>query len=399
MKKYLFILATAAIVASCSDNDLINEVVYPDAPIGFAAYANVATKTNTNNKTNLEFFYPTFNVYGYKYTDSWKVVFNNETNEYFSEDKKGAVVYDADGQKPSTEWSAPISGWYYEGVRYWDKFATKYKFGAYAPVAASGEVQFVYNNNGDNGVITIGSSSNKITVEGTNLMATPAQELAYKGFIKDYMTALANTSSSTSTNASPVSLTFTHKLAKFDIKLALNDQVITNQAVVVNEITVHNMNGTSYYDSSKESGETGFLSGWATPTTEINYSVKGVGNATTGYQLNLDIDNQTDGDQNYDDYYVFEGLMIPQTIQKASTASQLTELSEACLYIKYTIGSEEYVGYYALANMFIGTGYGSSYDFEGGKEYILTITVGPAPIYFTPTVTAWTEVTAEYDVE
>lgn len=399
MKRYIFVLATAAIVASCSDNDLINEVVYPDAPIGFAAYANVATKTNTNNKTNLEFFYPTFNVYGYKYTDSWKVVFNNETNEYFSEDKKGAVVYDEDGQKPSTEWSAPISGWYYEGVRYWDKFATKYKFGAYAPVAASSEVQFVYNNNGDNGVITIGSSSKKITVEGTNLMATPAQELAYKGFTKDYMTALANTSSSTSTNASPVSLTFTHKLAKFDIKLALNDQVITNQAVVVNEITVHNMNGTSYYDSSKESGETDFLSGWAKPTTEINYSVKGVGSATTGYQLNLDIDDQTDGNQNYNGYYVFEGLMIPQTIQKASTASQLTELSEACLYIKYTIGTEEYVGYYALANMFIGTGSGLSYDFEGGKEYILTITVGPAPIYFTPTVTAWTEITAEYDVE
>jgi hypothetical protein len=397
MKKYFYILATAAIAVSCSNNDALKEVVYPDAPIGFAAYADIATKTNTNNKTNLEFFYSTFNVFGYKYTDAWKEVFDEETNEYFSTDGQGAVVYDGSGEAPSSEWGTNISGWYYEGVRYWDKFAAKYKFGAYAPIEAASEVDFAYDNAAADGVITIGTSSAKITVESTNLMATPAQELAYKGFTKDYMTALANTS--TSTSSSPVSLTFAHKLTKFDIKLALNDQVITNQAVVVNEITVHNMNGTSYYDSSKESGETGFLSGWATPVTEKQYSVKGVGNATNGYQLNLDIDDQTAGDQNYDDFYVFEGLMIPQTIQKAATASQLTELDQACLYIKYTIGTEEYVGYYALANMFIGTGSENSYDFEGGKEYILTITVGPAPIYFTPTVTAWTEVPVNYDVQ
>ena len=392
MKKYLFILATAAIVASCSNTDTIKEVVYPDAPIGFAAYADVATKANTNNKTNLDFFYPTFNVFGYKYTDDWKVVFNEETNEYFEQDGQGNVVFDGTGEAPSSEWSTPISGWYYEGVRYWDKFATKYKFGAYVPAAAASEVDFAYNNDTDDGVITIGSSSSKITVETTNLMATPAEQLAYTGFTKDYMTALSHATSS------PVSLTFTHELSKFDIKLALNDQVITNQPVTVKEITVHNMNGTSYYDSSKESAE-GFLSGWATPVTEITYSVKGVGNATDGYQLNLDIDDQTTGDQNYDGFYVFEGLMIPQTIQKSATASQLAELNEACLYVKYTIGTEEFVGYYALANMFIGDGNATSYNFEGGKEYILTITVGPAPIYFTPTVTAWDEIEAGYEIQ
>lgn len=396
MKKYLFILATAAIVASCSDNDTIKEVVYPDAPIGFSVYADVATKANpnANNKTDLSFFYPTFRVSGYKYTNSWNVVFDEVINEYFSENKKGAFVFDGEGESPSSEWGSTINGWYYEGVRYWDKFATKYKFGAFAPATAQSEVDFAYDNNDNDGVITIGSSSSKITVETTNLMATPATELAYKGFTKDYMTALSHATTS------PVTLTFTHKLSKFDIKLALNDEVITNQAVTVKEITVHNMNGTSYYDSSKESGETGFLSGWATPSTEINYSVKGVGSATDGYQLNLDIDDEKTGNQNYDGYYVFEGLMIPQTIQKAATASQLTEFSQACLYIKYTIGTEEFVGYYALANMFIGSESETNYyNFEGGKEYILTITVGPEPIKFTPTVTAWAEVTKEYDVQ
>lgn len=394
MKKNLSLIAAITLIlAACSNNDSFKEVNYPDTPIGFAAYADVATKANANNKTNLDFFYPTFRVSGYKYTDSWKAVFNEEINEYFSEDKKGTYTFDGEGEKPSKEWGTTITGWYYEGVRYWDKFATKYKFGAFAPATVDNEVDFAYNNNADDGIITIGSSSSKITVETTNLMATPAEELAYKGFTKDYMTALSHATTS------PVSLTFAHKLSKFDIKLALNNQVITNQAVVVNEITVHNMNGTSYYDSSKESGETGFLSGWAEPVTEITYSAKGVGNATEGYQLNLDLDNQTAGNQNYNGFYVFEGLMIPQTIQKAATASQLTELNEACLYIKYTIGTEEFVGYYALANMFIGDGNATSYNFEGGKEYILTITVGPAPIYFTPTVTAWTEITKEYNIQ
>lgn len=403
-KNLLFIAATALVFAGCAEESLLDKTVNEAAnkPIGFDAFANKATKAMTNNKSDLNFFYDAFKVSGWKYTDGWKVVFNNETNEYFDDDTQGDHVYVTAPAKPSDEWASAASlattpAWYYEDVRYWDKFATKYQFGAFAPIDAA-NVTVAYNGSADDCTITMASSESKFTVESTNLMATPSTTLAYKGFTTDFMTAVAHTGSN---GSSPVSLTFTHELAKFDIKLALNSSVKTSQAVVVNEIKLHNLNGSSYYDSSKESGVANFLTGWNTPTGEVtSYEVDGPGAATTGYQLNLDIDNQTDGDQNYDGYYVFESLMIPQTIQKAANESQLTELNEACIYVKYSIGSEEFVGYYALANMFIAANsQDASFDLEGGNEYILTITVGPAPIYFTPTVTPWDENEQTYDIQ
>ena len=49
--------------------------------------------------------------------------------------------------------------------------------------------------------------------------------------------------------------------------------------------------------------------------------------------------------------------------------------------------------------MFIANSQDASFDLEGGNEYILTITVGPAPIYFTPTVTPWDENEQNYDIQ
>ena len=399
----MLIAATALVFAGCAEESLLDKTVNEAAnkPIGFDAFANKATKAMTNNKSDLNFFYDAFKVSGWKYTDGWKVVFNKETNEYFDNDTQGDYVYATAPAKPSDEWAsaanlATTPAWYYEDVRYWDKFATKYQFGAFAPITAAANVAITYNNSADDCTITMASSESKFTVESTNLMATPSTTLAYTGFTTDFMTAVAHTNGS-----SPVTLTFTHELAKFDIKLALNSSVKTSQPVVVNEIKLHNLNGSSYYDSSKETGVANFLTGWNTPTGEVTvYEVNGPGNATNGYQLNLDIDDQTDGDQNYDGYYVFESLMIPQTIQEATNESQLDELDEACIYVKYSIGSEEFVGYYALANMFIDPNSGdTSFDLAGGNEYILTITVGPAPIYFTPTVTPWVENEQNYDIQ
>lgn len=404
MKKNLFIIAAIALVSvSCSNEKLLNNSVNEAAvkPIGFDVYANKSTKANENNKNNLNFFYDAFKVSGWKYTDDWKVVFNNEINEYFASNAKGKYVYDAEGQKPSDEWASAsastyVPAWYYEGVRYWDKFATKYQFGAYAPKDAA-NVTIAYSASADDCTITMASSESKFTVESTNLMATPSKTLAYTGFTTDFMTAVAHTGNANSTSS--VSLTFTHELAKFDIKLALNTEVKTNQPVIVKKIKLHNLNGSSYYDSSKETAEN-FLTGWNTPTGEVTtYAVDGPGDATTGYQLNLDIDPSTDGDQNYNGFYVFESLMIPQTIQKAENAAQLEAYNtnkEASIYVKYSIGNEDFEGYYALANMFTTD---NSFNLAGGNEYILTITVGPAPIYFTPTVTPWAEVSQNYDVQ
>ena len=395
MKKSLIIAVAAIALASCSNNDSFKQdVASENIPFSFSAFSSKSTKADSHN--NLNFFYPTFNVYGWKkVNNNWINVFNDVTNEYFAEDGKGTVVYPTSGSlKVSDEWGTiqgtpAFPAWYYQDIRFWDKFATDYQFCAYAPIAATSQVACT-----SDGVITIGKTT-PVTVDTKNLMATPATELAYTGFDYDYMTATSVA------KTSAVSLVFSHELAKFNIKLALDNSITTKQDVVVNEVSLLNLNGTSTYESDKETA-TGYLSGWATPTTEITYQVKGVGDATTGYKMN----GQTAGTDNFDGYFVMERLMIPQTTDKAvdSTSGdaiecQITEFDEACVYVKYTIGSEPFEGYYSLANLFLGSSTDSEYNFEGGNEYTLTITVGPKPIYFTTSVTTWVNHDAEIDAD
>ena len=377
MKKSLFVIAACVMVlSSCSDNETLREAVSTEnVPFTFAAYSNKATKADSHN--NLDFFYKTFNVYGWKKLATGWVsdpVFNNTTNEYFAADGNGTVIYLAtDGKTVSDEWKTTqgdpaFPAWYYEGIRYFDKMATDYQFCAYAPIAASAEVKC------DNtGVITIGKD-NAITVESTNLMATPATSLAYTGFTKDYMTATSTA------KASAVSLEFSHELAKFNIQLVLDNSVTTLQDVIGKELSIKHLKGTSYYESNKENAD-GYLSGWHTPTGEIAYSLTGVGG--NGYKMN----GTTAGTDNFSGYYVMERLMIPQTAAKNTEDCQLAEFAEPCVYVKYTIGSEVFEGHYTLANLFAGSA--ADYDFLGGNEYTLTITVGPKPIYFTATVATW----------
>jgi len=381
MKKNLFIIAaTALIMIGCSNNDTLKQDVSNEKiPFTFSAFSSKSTKADSNE---LNFFYTKFNVYGWKKVNgTWNttnLVFDNVTNEYFTADGKGSIYPAAESLTVAGEWGTiqgtpAFPAWYYKDIRFWDKFATDYQFCAYVPVEASSDVACTHL-----GVITIGTSANPVTVETKDLMATPATTLAYTGFDYDYMTA-------TSTDkTSAVNLVFTHELAKFNVKLLLDDAITTNQDVVVNEVSLLNLYGTSYYESDKETA-TGYLSGWATPSTEVEYKADGVGTATTGYQLNGD----TPGTDNFDTYYVMERLMMPQSAAKATVNSQITELAEPCVYVKYTIGTEPFEGYYALANLFIGSGSGASFNFEGGNEYTLTITVGPRPIYFTTEVTTW----------
>jgi len=374
MKKIAIIAVATIALASCSNEILLDDVKDSAIPFTFDVFADQATKANQeNNKTNLDYFYTTFNVNGWKKVDgSWIQVFNNVTNEYFKEDKAGLALYTS--SKPSEEWGniQSFPAWYYENVRYFDKFATDYQFSAYAPVAAQSEI-----NCTDDGKITIGATT-AVTVESTNLMSTPAEKLLYTGFSKDYMTATS------SAKESGVSLVFAHKLAKFDIKVVATDGLKTKQEVKLVEVTIKNLNGTSSYASDKETETSGYVSGWVTPTTEKLYTVKPEG----GYMLN--------GTSSISGKFILESLMIPQVAAHSANASQLGEQDEACIYVEYTIGSETFKGHYALANIFHAT---DALTLAGGNEYILTLNIGPKPIYFTTEVTPWAETEKSLDVE
>lgn len=442
MKKAIYLLAATAFLASCNQEVLIDTPdMEPTAPraIGFETFADKATRADANNSNALNFFYPTFNVYGWKTVGSEVTcVFNNIPVEYFTANAKGTVVYKNDNQKPSDEWTVATpfdAGWYYENIRYWDKMASNYQYSAYAPASATDAV-----NCASNGLITIGTDTNPVTVDDKNLMATPATDLAYKGFDLDYMTAQATATPSTDAAdmSTPVALNFKHLQAKLNIRIKLDESVKTAQDVSIQKILVHNLGDKGYYTNATTAK--GNVSGWklytATATADEVGNTDDSGsadnnsgstddtagdnsgaadneNATTseyipGIATAYSLNNAT---KNYNNHYVLEQLLIPQTINKyiepTPTAAEgdgqgsegatpavvtlpvsLTEYAVACVYVEYTIGEETFKSYTPLANIFSTD---PTYNFEGGKQYTLNITIGPKPINFTAEVTEWAE--------
>lgn len=361
MKKQYFLMAMAATMfAACSQTEVIDEVVDNSTPkaIGFNTFADKATRASGSNSTNLNDFYTTFNVYGWKSIDggtNWQNVFENVTNEYFTLDQAGEVVYKTG--KPSNEWTITTPSWFYENIRYWDKLATNYQFCAYTPITASEDVKAT-----PEGEITIGTETSPITVDGTNLQAIPTNALIYSGFDKDYMTAVSTE------KFEEVDLTFTHELAKLNVKVQKDNDYKSSQKLFVTTLEILNLKNQGYF--VRNATKTWTVS---TSSTEGTFAM-GTGNRNLANPA-------TD-----DKKYVIEQLLLPQGIQMATKASNTAEFTEACVHITYTIGTEVFDGFYALNNIFDNTG---NYTFEGGKEYTLTITVGPEPIHFTPEVTEW----------
>ena len=359
-----------ALMASCQQGEiLVDTTETPEAPrrIGFETFVNKSTRAKGTNSTSLQDFYPTFNVYGWKTVGTETTcVFENIPVEYFAADEAGEVVYTAG--KPSDEWAVttPFSaGWYYENVRYWDQMASKYQFTAYAPAAAFSDVTCT-----EDGLITIGTATSPITVDSKNLMATPAKELAFTGFEKDYMTAQSTV------DASPVALNFKHLQAKFNVRIKLDDEVTTAQDVSVKKIEIHNLAEEGYYTNAAGVG----VSGWLTNGKSSTY----VPAVNTAYSLN----NKT---QNFHNHYVLEQLIIPQTIDRPASykGPSIDKFAEACIYVEYTIGSELFKSYTSLSHIFATTA--ATYTFKAGNQYTINITVGPKPIYFTTSVSAWAE--------
>ena len=371
-RNYVMMAMAAAMLASCAQTGLVEEIAEePQKAIGFSTFVDKATRANS---TSLDHFYKTFNVYGWKSIDggtNWQNVFDNVTNECFTSDVAGSKVYTSG--KPSKEWTVTdpfTKSWYYEGIRYWDKLATNYQFCAYAPIDATGQVGATPEGN-----ITIGTETNPITVDGKNLQESPTDELIYTGFDYDYMTAV-----STIKNAE-VNLEFTHELAKLNVKVKKDDSYKSSQTLYVSTLQILHLNNKGYFVRNATPSKTWTVS---TPSTEGTFAM----GSGYKYLANPGTDNGN---------FVIEQLLLPQTIIKEDVNSGTDEFDEACVHITYTIGTEVFDGYYALSNIFDPSA--AQFSFEGGKEYTLTITVGPNPIHFTPSVTEWTAGTGSYTIQ
>lgn len=420
MRKYLFILATAAIVVGCSKNDSFKEIQAPDSAIGFSTYAGKLTRAEnssaTNKNNNLEKYNTTFKVWGYKYVNGTEsAVMGAESN--FS----GQMVEHKDAD--ATANPAVEEGWYYTPIRFWDKSATSYSFYAVAPNAPSNS-SWVWDDDTKKVSIANFAITGFNSVTGTPATSVDATKVLTQNLTtEDLMLATDVTGHNTYTNT-PVTLDFNHILSRLNIGVR-KATVLDDFDVKLNSIMIYNMKSNGTFDESLASGTTlsnGTIARWATAPTSQTTFTSGVGyNPSTALVITS---TETTPSTNYQ--YVYEGLAIPQSVAYNQTVevkdydanstspkhfkldgTNANDSSDPYIVIDYEIWTtgndaakmDGYVYYYNLADVFNGTGTGAI-DFCEGWQNTLMITLAPAVINFDADVYEWTTKTGtEVDIE
>ena len=193
MNKKLLIMATAAIFAACSSNDVKNDIEESLNEIGFNAVTYKTTKAEITSNANLA-SEGGFVVWGYKAK-------NQETMNWATD---AHTVFDAVNVTSSTGNGAYISGnetnWTYATKKYWDKNAS-YCFYAVAPYGGTYSIAGATNN------------VKRITITGA------VSGDASAATTKDYLISRAGVIDRKGTNQDNVDFTFNHVMAKVDFLL------------------------------------------------------------------------------------------------------------------------------------------------------------------------------------
>lgn len=422
MRKYLFILATAAIVVSCTDHDTFKKDIQTgyDEAISFTSFSQPATRAENSSTTAKWIFFnhhTTFQVWGYK---------NTETAAVFS----GDVVTVAEDAQAATGYS-----YTYSPTRYWDKAASTYQFYAAAPSNQG------WTFNGVSSVATqnAGYFTTTSTIVGTNLKAnTPATSLSdsfkNQGDI-DKLIAEPCSVKKAKFAIEPVQLSFIHILSKLNVTIKKDADKLANQTVTLKSFEVMNLynkgdfnentNATnlaagSYARWSKADDATSVIyeskKDWEI-TTDVNYIVESLvipQNAAvevvaldgkyheaelySGYEEYNTAKNASLADQ-----AAFDALSTEEKTKEAEIAA-VSESSKPYFKIVYTIQDgnntpEQFTAYYNLATAFKGTAaQASDLGFYEGWQNTLNITISPAEIEFCADVYQWDTKSADMTV-
>lgn len=222
MKKYIFLIATAAIVASCSKTDNFKET--GELPIDFTdVQIEKSTKAPFTDVASLQA--SSFGVYGSK-------TVSGTTTKVFgqlaAEANKGVQV----------SYNSTTSKWAYSPLRYWDKGASAYHFYAYAP----------YNADNILGNVTWSeSTANSFSISGFQQSHTQSDMI-------DILTDLTHQANVT-TLQNTVDFSFSHILSNINFYMAVSPDLKadeTNNPVSVNSISIGavKMDGSYSYVSS-----------------------------------------------------------------------------------------------------------------------------------------------------
>jgi hypothetical protein len=379
MKKSLYIVAVASIMAACSNQSMMDDIKSESAEISFETFAEKQTRAENSGMTstsNLEGHHTTFKVWGAKVAD-------NTHQAVYAASSPGVVTYSND------KWTA-------DPIKYWDKTATNYYFYAAAPSSPSWALAFTSSSDMSDATITL--ANYKLTGVNVRTAASSTATDSWKtngGADLDLMIASPCPVARTAYNkATPekVNLQFNHILSRLNV-LVKKGSNIQNSVVSLIELKVYGMNNKGSFNE-KPSGLTtaqlaaGTIARWATPTVDGTYTPSAIALTATTKDNGVTTTAQ----------YVLETLIMPQNVTfEDIDASGSSNETQAYVYIKYSIDGEEFYGYYNLAAAFNATADDattndvdeSKVPFNEGWQNNLTITINPAEIEFDAEVFDW----------
>lgn len=373
MKKSLFIIASAALVlSSCAEDALRNEIKGEEQAISFETFAQKATRAGEDDATannsgatpkwGLERYHNNFAVWGSKYIGTA----SGEGTHVFENQLVTAAA--------SGDWS-------YTPIRFWDKSARAYDFYAAAPA----DLPESYAWNFD--FVTKKISLASFTVSAASLAPSYACSSDAVMASGDYDLMISHDVTREG-NYDKINLLFDHILSRINLAVRKAD-VLNGFTVKLDQVMIYNMCQTgSFNEASADANASGNATRWNSQTKSYDF----------GYAASGDAREEIASGDAY--YYVYQGLVIPQTAVYESIELDGTNASSTSMpYIKigYTLQDASgdvpggsYVYTYNLATLFQGnTNASGDVTFNEGWQNTLKITIKPDVIEFCAEVFDW----------
>lgn len=332
MKKYLFILATAAIVASCSDTDTLKKDIQngngEGEPISFTSYTQKLTRAenNTNAAYSWTFFnhHETFRVWAFKNPNTtWDA-------PIFGQGVVGTRI-NATRTGESSSYTYSFNYNNANDARYWDKSAaTIYQFYAAAPedgwnFDATGVDSYA---NQDKAYLTTTSTLNGVnlraaTTDADKITSLTGVESSFKGTDDiDKMIAAPQSGNyqSFALASDPtkhvVDLHFIHILSKLNVTVK-KDDILASKEVKLLKIEFFNLKNQGTFTEGNTVYPNGSLARWSAQ------SKVQVGEAPNNHDVVYSYVSADDDNDNLPDgvtlsnaangkIYFIESLVIPQ---------------------------------------------------------------------------------------
>ena len=376
-KSYLILAAVAGLLASCSNEVLVDEAASnTSAPraIGFSTFSEKATRTPGDY--DLEDYHNTFAVYATKKSTvdasaAEQYVFGDDASTAAGQKAGTTVTFNAGAVAPND--------WTYSPYRYWDKQATYY-FRAYAPAAAPLALSYAAAGNAVNAAANDFVTTAAYALVGQNLQGAAATEAEIlTGFTGasgedcDLMISDVVYEEGAAHNAD-VNLVFKHILAKLNVTVA-KAAVLDAAKVNVKTSTINNLKNQGEFSDNAYDGGT-YTTGWsnvdysATPSTYVL--------AYNGTETTLNASTPVKPK------YFIESLVMPQVIADGQSTVTLVYTIETGTAPSTHL--EQYTATIDLQDAFT--------SFFDRYNYTLNITIQPEVITFDAGVSAWSNFSA-----